>query len=139
MRVTLANNLRKTAILLIKSQDGESPYLNIPFYQQRLDPSDNGQAVGLGPPSMYNDIDKKDKSKNEEDMRRQGPHPGPVDSLINQSTLPVTVMEHGNPKEDIQGELTDNAKVRSRPGDDDDEDSGLDNNRETLTMDPGTM
>jgi len=128
------------ASTLVKSyigdQQGDSAYLNIPFYQQRIDPSDPSWMIDQGPPSMYNDVQKSDRIKNKEDMRRQGPHPGPVDSLINHSTVPVTNTNYGNPKEDAQGEVPDNVKVRSRPGD---EDSGEDNNRETIHFDPGTI
>lgn len=90
----------------------ESPYVNIPFYQTRMDPSDSGGEVGLGPPSVYNDLDRKDRIKNVKDIRRQGPRPR-RDIFEEQQQLPVQVtIIQDDGKTDAQGEPRDNVPAR---------------------------
>ncbi len=127
MLICVSEHLRRCARGIKEGQQGESPYINIPYYQTRMDPSDTQQTVQMGPPSMYNDTDKKDKLKNVEDMRRQGPRPGPIEPLT-RIVLPVTVTVLDDPKTDEQGERSNNTKPRG-----DTEDL----NRDTIGFNPG--
>jgi len=126
MRYCLSDVLRGYAHFVRTGQYSESPYINIPFFQTRMDPSDIKQDIQDGPPSLYNDPDKKDRLKNKEDLRRQGPRPGPTDPLIR--VQPVLVTEVGDPKTDEQGEPHDNTTPGANPED---------LNRETIGFNPG--
>jgi len=124
----VSQQIRKIAFLV--SDDfgypSESPYRNIPFYQTRMDPSDTEQIVQMGPPSMYDEPDPSGRIKNKKDIRRQGPYPGPIDPLrplIEPVTLNKTV---GDPKEDEQGEVSDNTTPEGRNED-----------RDTIGFNPG--
>jgi hypothetical protein len=88
----------------------DSPYINIPYYQTRMDPSDSQNLVQNGPPSVYNDLDPKDRLKNEEDIRRQGERP--VVDVLDHSTLPVTVTVLEDAKTNTQGEPQDFVPAR---------------------------
>ena len=126
MRYCVSEILRGMASYL-KTGQSESPYINIPFYQTRMDPSDIKQDVQDGPPSLYNDTDKKDRIKNVEDMRRQGPRPGPIDPLT-RLIAPIYLDNVGEPKTDAQGESPDNTTPDANPED---------LNRDTIGFNPG--
>jgi len=118
----VSSRLRKCAFLMDKEvvvTSGDSPYVNIPIYQTRMDPSAPGSDIGFGPPSMYNDPDKKDRLKNEEDIRRQGERPL-RDIYDHQEALPVTVTILDDPKTDNQGDPTDNVPARGMGDNSDD-------------------
>ena len=126
MFVCIADRIRKV-VRDVVAQSSESPYVNIPFYQTRMDPSDTKQTVMPGPLSEYNDTDKSDRIKNVEDMRRQGPRPDPTDSLT-RVVLPVTVTNIESPRTDEQGEEPNNTTP-----------DGRNENRDTINFDPGTL
>jgi len=126
MRVCMSDYIRKLANRLAADEYGESVYLNIPYYQQQTDPSDPSEWIQSGPPSMYNDTDKSDRLKNKEDIRRQGPRPGPIDPLYSGRPVTVTVFEEA--KTDEQGEPRDNVPARG---------THEDLNRDTIGFNPG--
>lgn len=126
-RECISYHIRAWAKKLAAEEYGESPYLNIPYYQQQTDPSDPEEWIQSGPPSLYNDSDRSDRLKNKEDIRRQGPRPGPVDPLY-LHTHPVRVTVIGDPKTDAQGEPTDNVPGRG---------THEDLNRDTIGFNPG--
>ena len=131
MRLCVSEFVSKVAQSMLPGDDSgysESPYLNIPIYQKRMDPSDPSQEIGMGPPSDYNDTDPEtDKLKNIEDIRRQGVKPGLSDQL-EYKTQPITVTVIGNPREDCQGEEYDTTTPKGR-----------NENRDTINFDEGTL
>lgn len=129
-KVYLAEKLRKISSYIESYAEfnQNSPYTNIPYYMTRIDPSDHKERVMPGPPSMYNDYDPEDRLKNKEDMRRQGPHPGPVDIFTKDYPVTDTVFPNDEVKTDAQGEPHDT----TTPG-------GRNENRETIPFDPGAL
>jgi hypothetical protein len=131
MKKSISQLVRDTVKLLDKRSadnmpDSESPYQNIPFFQTKFDPSETSQELQLGPPSEYNDPDRKDRLKNVEDIRQnQGIRPE-KDVWYN-PMLPVTVTNIGEPWTDAQGEPTNNT---TRPG-------GRNENRDTIGWNEG--
>jgi len=132
---SLPEYIRKIAIN-VSADDGygESPYLNIPIYQNRIEPEEDSTEIGMGPPSMYNDFDESDRCKNKEDMRRQGPRPQPSDRLDKEYEHPVTdTAPAGEPRENLQGgPWNDTTKPRGS-------DIEEDNNRDTYAPDEGDL
>lgn len=100
---SISAGLRKLAYVIDDlAHQSESPYHNLPLqYTKRLELSLPSEEVQDGPPSMYNDVQKSDRLKNEEDIRRQGERPH-IDYL-ERHTKPVTVTEFGNVREDVYG------------------------------------
>ena len=125
---SISEKIRKLAFLVDDSYSGDAPYLNIPIYQQRIEPEEDSSFIMNGTPSMYNDLDKKDKLKNEEDIRRQGERPGPIDWL-DRHTKPVTETVIGTPFEDVQG----------KPWNDSTTPEGLNEDRDTIGFDPDEL
>lgn len=104
-----------------------SPYLNIPYYQQRTDPSDSSQMVMDGPPAMTNEPGRSQRGDPKNLIRfQQGIRPL-VDSLVNKSTVPVTVTVMNEEKTDEQGE----------PRNDSTTPKGRNQNRDTIGFNPG--
>jgi hypothetical protein len=98
--------LKKLAARVVATDDysGDAPYLNIPFYQTKMEPEEDSREVGMGPPSMYEDPDRSDRLKNREDIRRQGPRPQPSDRMEKEYERPVTdTSPLGEPRENLQG------------------------------------
>jgi hypothetical protein len=125
MVVCISDYLRKLAFMVDDNYSGDSPYMNIPFYQQRTEPEEDSKEIQMGPPSMYNDFDKTDRLKNEEDIRRQGERPDPVDWL-DRHTKPVVETEIGGVWEDTQG----------MPMNDSTTPEGLNEDKDTIGFDP---
>lgn len=128
MYVSIAEKIRKIAFLVDDNYSGDSPYLNIPIYQQRIDPEPDSKEIGDGPPSMYNDTDKNDRLKNVEDIRRQGERPDPVDWMDYNSRPMTDTTPMGN-FEDTQG----------NPINDSTTPDGLNENKDTIGFDPDTL
>lgn len=125
----IASFLRKLAE---GNYSGDSPYLNIPIYQNQTDPSDSSQDIGMGPPSMYDEPDKSTRTKNKEDIRRQGERPLPTDSLNRDFDRPVTITTGiGLPRENLQGDRWNDT---TDPGA-----QTEDENRDTINFDEGDM
>lgn len=119
MLIRVSDRIRRVASMILKeswAEQSESPYQNINIYQQQTDPSDPGEEIMDGPPSVYNDpcfrsVDDKDRLKRKEDIRRQGERPQPSDRLdVNLTPTTVTVIE--DPKTDEQGQSRDFVKQR---------------------------
>lgn len=128
MFISIASRIRKIAFMVSDDYSGDSPYLNIPIYQQRIEPEPDSKEIGDGPPSMYNDPDEKDELKKDEDIRRQGERPTPVDWMDNGSR-PMTDTLIEGPFEDTQGE----------PMNDTTTPDGRNENNDTIGFDPGTL
>ena len=128
MYVSIAEKIRKIAFLVDDNYSGDSPYLNIPIYQQRIDPEPDSKEIGDGPPSMYNDTDKNDRLKNVEDIRRQGDRPDPVD-WMDYNSRPVTDTTPMGNFEDTQG----------NPINDSTTPEGLNENKDTIGFDPDVL
>ena len=128
MYVSIAEKIRKIAFLVDDNYSGDSPYLNIPIYQQRIDPEPDSKEKGDGPPSMYNDTDKNDRLKNVEDIRRQGDRPDPVD-WMDYNSRPVTDTTPMGNFEDTQG----------NPINDSTTPEGLNENKDTIGFDPDVL
>jgi hypothetical protein len=127
MLYCLSDRIRKLAFML-EPEDyyGESPYLNIPIYQQRIEPEEDSKELGNGPQSLYEDPAEERKEESKKDMLRQGPNPE-VD-IYEKNYLPVTDTVLDNPKDDAQGEVSDNTTSKGRNEDED-----------TIGFDPGTL
>lgn len=108
------------------SYSGDSPYVNIPFYQQRIEPEEDSKEIQDGPPSMYDDPDQTDRLKNKEDIRRQGERPDPID-WNDKFIKPVVETQFGSPFEDNQG----------KPVNDSTTPDGLNEDKDTIGFDPG--
>jgi len=128
MLVSLSDRIKKLAMMVDENYSGDSPYMNIPYYQQQTEPEEDSSEIGDGTPSLYNDLDKKDRCKNEEDIRRQGERPDPVD-WNDKDTKPVTETNFGSPFENVQGE----------PMNDSTTPDGLNENRDTIGFDPDEL
>jgi|LAHU01.1.fsa_nt_gb hypothetical protein len=128
MYISLSEKIRKIAFMVDDDYSGDSAYVNIPIYQQRIEPEEDSREIGNGPPSMYEDPDQKDRLKNEEDIRRQGEQPGPVDWL-DRHTKPVVETNFGAPFEDDQGKPMNDSTT---PG-------GLNENKDTIGFDPDEL
>lgn len=128
MLENVSGHIRRIANQLVADQKGNSPYLNIPIYQKKIDPSDPSWMIDQGPPSMYNEPDpeRRIKKKLKKDIRYQGPRPTPVDPLY--SGRPVTVTVHEEAKTDEQGKPRDNVPARG---------TSEDLNRDTIGFNPG--
>lgn len=126
MRCCISSQIRNLAICMAADEYGNSGYLNVPYYQPYTYPSDQADWVQSGPPSLYNDLDKEDRLQEKNDMRRQGPNPGPVDILMSGRPVTDTIIE--GPKTDAQGEPTDNVPGRG---------TSEDLNRDTIGFNPG--
>lgn len=101
MLIPISSRLRKLAFIL----DGvgqDSPYANMFHYKRRTPQTTPSEDIGMGPPSMYNDLDKSDKLKNKEDIRRQGERP--ETDWQDRHIRPVTVTNIGDARENLQGE-----------------------------------
>lgn len=107
-------------------QYGESPYLNIPIYQTRTDPSDTKQVIQNGPPAMTNEPGRSQRGDPNNLMQFQGERPL-VDSLVNKSTVPVTTTVINEEKTDAQGEPANNSTTPE----------GRNQNRDTIGFNPG--
>jgi len=123
--------LRKVATSIPKlyrlGQDGESPYLNIPYYQTQMDPSDTKDVIQNGPPSMTNEPGKSQRGDPQTLIRfQQGERPL-VDSLLNESIMPATQTVINEEKTDAQGEPVNDSTT---PG-------GRNENRDTIGFNPG--
>ncbi|MBD3261288.1 MAG: hypothetical protein GF334_06320 [Candidatus Altiarchaeales archaeon] len=142
MRLCISAHIRREACLLAHRvaesvQPTESPYRNIFLYQKRIDPSDPSWMINMGPPSQMNEPGRSQRGDPSKLIQyQQGKRPGPIDPLLKDQPMLVTVP--GNPKEDAQGEVSDNVKTKGR-------DSlpdgwiGEDDNRDTIGFDPGTL
>jgi hypothetical protein len=128
MLISLSDRIRKIAFMVDDSYSGDSPYMNIPFYQQRTEPEEDSGEVGDGPPSLYNDTDKEDKCKNEEDIRRQGERPGPVD-WNDKYTKPVIETNMGGQFENVQGDPVNDSTTPE----------GLNEDKDTIGFDPDEL
>lgn len=120
----ISAKIRKMAAQVGGDGYGESVYLNIPTYQQQTEPEEDSREIGNGPPSMYDEPDKSTRDKNKEDIRRQGPRPGPIDSLIKDFAVTETVV--GEPRESLQG----------GPWNDTTTPDGRNEDRDTIGFDP---
>jgi hypothetical protein len=107
-------------------ETSESPYINIPIFQTRLDPSDTKQVIQDGPPSMTNEPGRSQRGNPKNLMQFQGERPE-VDSLINKSTVPVTNTVINEEKTNVQGEPVNDSVT---PG-------GHNEDRDTIGFNPG--
>lgn len=107
---------------------GDSPYMNILEYQNQIEPEPDSKEIQNGPPSMYNDLDKKDRCKNEEDIRRQGERPTPVD-WMDYDSRPITDTTPTGYFEDAQGEPINDSTTPD----------GRNENKDTTGFDPGEL
>lgn len=128
MYISLSSKIRKIAFMVDDDYSGDSPYMNIPIYQQSIEPEEDSREIQNGPPSEYEDPDQKDRLKNVEDIRRQGERPGPVDWL-DRHTKPVTETNIGAPFEDTQGQ----------PMNDSTTPEGLNEDKDTIGFDPDEL
>jgi len=128
MYISLSDRIRKLAFMIDDNYSGDSPYMNIPTYQQSIEPEEDSGEIQDGPPSMYNDTDKEDKLKNEEDIRRQGERPDPIDWL-DHNTKPVVETNFGGQFENAQGE----------PMNDSTTPDGLNEDKDTIGFDPDEL
>ena len=112
MLYSLSDCIRKVAFML-EEEDyyGESPYLNIPIFQMKIEPEEDSKELGNGPPSLYEDPPEERKEDSKKDMRRQGPRPE-ID--IYDKSYPIQNTIFDNPKEDAQGELVDHVTTKGR-------------------------
>lgn len=134
MLLSLSSYIKKAAMRLVADDgySGDSPYLNIPIYQNRTEPEEDSREIGVGPPSMYDEPDPSTRDKNKEDMRRQGPRPTPVDSLKRDFEEPVTItVPIGEPRENLQGGPWNDTTTPNGRGDEGD--------RETWAPDEGDL
>lgn len=114
----VSDRIRRIAGLVDKTswaEQSESPYQNVNIYQLQTNPSDPGQEVGLGPPSVYDDTnvrhdDDQDRLKRKEDVRRQGERP--QRDTLDVRLTPTTVTVYEEPKTDEQGQSRDTVKGR---------------------------
>lgn len=125
--IALAERLRKIAFMVGDDYSGDSPFLNIPIYQDRIEPEEDSTEIGIGPQSLYEDPSEIREKRRKNDIRRQGPRPDPVDSLFN-NIIPVTDTIHGNPKEDEQGKVKDTVTP-----------DGRNENNDTIGFDPDEL
>lgn len=123
MYISVSDHIRKLAFMVDDNYSGDSPYLNIPFYQQRTEPEEDSREIGDGPPSMYEDPDQSDRCKNKEDIRRQGERPL-VDWMDGGRPVMDTSME--GPFNDEQG----------KPMNDSTTPEGLNEDKDTIGFDP---
>lgn len=128
MYSSLSDRIRKLAFMVDDNYSGDSPYLNIPIYQQRTDPSVSKDVIQNGPPSMYNDTDEKDELKRVEDIRRQGERPDPVD-WVDYNSRPVMDTTPTGHFENTQGD----------PMNDSTTPDGRNENRDTIGFNPGQL
>lgn len=126
MYKSISEKIRKIALLLDYSISN-SDYLNIPIYQQRLDVEEDSSEVQEGPPSMYNDVDVKDRIKNIEDIRRQGERP--LRDIFYYKDRPSADTLLDSPFQDVQG----------NPVNDSTTSEGLNENRDTISFDPDVL
>ena len=49
MYISVSDHIRKLAFMVDDNYFGDSPYLNIPFYQQRTEPEEDSREIGDGP------------------------------------------------------------------------------------------
>jgi len=130
MKDIISRHLRDKAHELFQYiEASESPYLNIPIYQNRIDPADPSWMINQGPPSMYNGLGEDAEIKNKKDMHRQGPRPTPVDPLHREVEFPVTETIIGEPREDLQG----------GPWNDTTTPNGRNEDRDTIGFNPGEL
>ena len=128
MLISLSDRIRKLAFMVDDSYSGDSPYMNIPIYQNQIEPEEDTREIGDGPPSMYEDPDQKDRCKNEEDIRRQGERPGPVD-WNDKHTKPVIETNFGGLFEDTQGQPINDSTTPE----------GLNEDKDTIGFDPDEL
>lgn len=131
MRVELHRVIKKLASDISRryssGQYGESPYLNIPYFQTRMDPSDTKQDLQNGPPAMTNEPGRSQRGDPSTLIQfQQGERPL-VDSLVNNSNFPVTNTIISDEKTDAQGEPTNDTTTPDGGG----------QNRETIGFNPG--
>lgn len=128
MYLSLSSKLKKLAFMIGENYSGDSPYINIPFYKQRIEPEEDSSVIVDGPPSMYRTLQKSDSLADKDDINRQGERPDPVDSL-SVGTKPVIETNIGQPFENLQGEDWNDSTTPD----------GLNENRDTIGFDPGTL
>jgi hypothetical protein len=128
MFISLSDRIRKLAFMVDDNYSGDSPYMNIPYYQQQTEPEEDSKEIGDGPPSMYNDTDKEDKCKNVEDIRRQGERPTPVD-WMDYNSRPMIDTNPGGHFENVQGEPVNDSTTPD----------GLNENKDTIGFDPDEL
>ncbi len=128
MYISLSSKIRKLAFMVDDNYSGDSAYMNIPYYQQSTEPEEDSKEIQNGPPSEYNDTDRKDKLKNEEDIRRQGERPDPIDWL-DRHTKPVTETNFGSPFENTQGDPVNDSTTPD----------GLNEDKDTIGFDPDEL
>ena len=134
MLLNISRYLKNAAARLTADDgySGDSPYLNIQVYQQRTEPEEDTREIGMGPPSMYDEPDSSGRSKNKEDIRRQGPRPEPSDRMEKEYERPVTqTCPIGEPRENVTGGPWNDTTTPTGRGDDD--------NRETWAPDEGDL
>ena len=103
-----------------------SDKVNSPIFEIRVEPEEDSKEIGNGPPSFYDDPPEDRKERSKKDMMRQGPNPE-VD-IYEKDYLPVTNTLIEPPKQNAQGELSDNTTPDGRNEDFD-----------TIGFDPGTL
>lgn len=133
MFIGIHKHLRRIAecVLSYDGYSGDSPYVNIPIYQQQTELEPDSREIGMGPPSMYDEPDSCGRLKNKNDMRRQGPQPLPTDPLHRDTEYPVTITSPvGEPREGPTGEPW-NSTTMPRGSED--------GNRETWAPDEGDL
>jgi hypothetical protein len=128
MYVSLSSKLKRLAFMVGDTYSGDSPFINIPIYQQRIEPEEDSSELVDGPPSMYRTLDKSDNVGDMEDIARQGERPGPID-ILNKDTKPVVETNLGMPFENNQGESWNDTTTPE----------GLNEDKETIGFDPGTL
>lgn len=127
MYISISDRLRKIAFMVGDDYSGDSPYLNIPIYQDRIEPEEDSTEIGVGPQSLYDDPIELRKRRRKKDIRRQGPRPDPVDIIFNH-IIPVTTTNIGDPKENEQGKVKDTVTP-----------DGRNENNDTIGFDPGEL
>jgi hypothetical protein len=128
MLISLSDRIRKLAFMVDDNYSGDSPYINIPIYQNQIEPEEDSREIGDGPPSLYNDTDKEDKIKNEEDIRRQGERPAPVD-WMDYNSRPIIDTNPSGHFENAQGEPVNDSTTPE----------GLNENKDTIGFDPDEL
>jgi len=126
--ISLPDRIRKLAFMVDDNYSGDSPYMNILEYQKQTEPEPDSKEIQNGPPSMYNDTDKKDRLQVVEDIRRQGERPDPVD-WMDYDSRPMTDTTAPGHFEDVQGDPVNDSTTPD----------GRNENKDTTGFDPGEL